>query len=93
MLSDKDTCILMEKLKKALECMVYGTVEVYKIDCLSSIQVTIQSNSLIWGHTMYEFDYALYNMMFDKYVELLSMRISFYESYVCRQYLDNSTVF
>ena len=29
MLSDKDACILMEKLKKVLECMVYGTVEVY----------------------------------------------------------------
>lgn len=50
MLSDKDACILMEKLKKVLECMVYGTVEVYKIDCLSSIQVTIRSNSLIWNH-------------------------------------------
>lgn len=52
MLSDKDACILMEKLKKVLECMVYGTVEVYKIDCLSSIQVTIRSNSLIWNHTL-----------------------------------------
>lgn len=26
MLSDKDACILMEKLKKVLECMVYGTI-------------------------------------------------------------------
>lgn len=47
MLSDKDACILMEKLKKVLECMVYGTVEVYKIDCLSSIHGTIHYTSLI----------------------------------------------
>lgn len=75
MLSDKNACILMEKLKKVLECMVYGTVEVYKIDCLSSIRVTIRSNSLIWGYTIYEFDYALYSMILDEYVELLSMKI------------------
>ena len=75
MLSDKGACILMGKLKKVLECMVYGTVEVYKIDCLSSIRVTIRSNSLIWGYTIYEFDYALYSMILDEYVELLSMKI------------------
>ena len=90
MLSDKDACILMEKLKKVLECMVYGTVEVYKIDCLSSIQVTIRSNSLIWGHTMYEFDYALYNMMFDKYVELLSIRIfREYKTSILKHYIKD----
>lgn len=83
MLSDKDACILMEKLKKVLECMVYGTVEVYKIDCLSSIQVTIQSNSLIWNH-------ALYNMMLDEYVELLSIRIfREYKTSILKHYIKD----
>ena len=45
MLSDKDACILMEKLKKTLESMVYGTVEVYKLDYPSAIQVIIRSDA------------------------------------------------
>lgn len=90
MLSDKDACILMEKLKKVLECMVYGTVEVYKIDCLSSIQVTIRSNSLIWNHTLYEFDYALHSMMLDEYVELLSIRIfREYKTSILKHYIKD----
>lgn len=90
MLSDKDACILMEKLKKVLEYMVYGTVEVYKIDCLSSIQVTIRSNSLIWNHTLYEFDYALYSMMLDEYVELLSIRIlREYKTSILKHYIKD----
>lgn len=90
MLSDKDACILMEKLKKVLECMVYGTVEVYKIDCLSSIQVTIRSNSLIWNHTLYEFDYALYSMMLDEYVELISIRIfREYKTSILKHYIKD----
>ena len=75
MLSDKDTCILMEKLKKLLECMVCGTVEVYKLDCLPSIQVVIRSNALIWNYMIHKFDYVIYNMMLDEYAEILSMRI------------------
>lgn len=90
MLSDKDAYILMEKLKKVLECMVYGTVEVYKIDCLSSIQVTIRSNSLIWNHTLYEFDYALYSMTLDEYVELLSIRIfREYKTSILKHYIKD----
>lgn len=90
MLSDKDACILMEKLKKVLESMVYGTVEVYKIDCLSSIQVTIRSNSLMWNHTLYEFDYALYSMMLDEYVELLSIRIfREYKTSILKHYIKD----
>lgn len=90
MLSDKDACILMKKLKKVLECMVYGTVEVYKIDYLSSIRVTIRSNSLIWNHTLYEFDYALYSMMLDEYVELLSIRIfREYKTSILKHYIKD----
>lgn len=75
MLSAKDACILMEKLKKLLECMVYGTVEVYGRKDLPSIRVTIRSNDLIWNYTIYKFDYMIYNMMLDEYVEILSIRI------------------
>lgn len=90
MLSDKDACILMEKLKKLLEGMIYGIVEVYKIDGLSSIQVTIRSNSLIWNHTLYEFDYALYSMMLDEYVELLSIRIfREYKTSILKHYIKD----
>ena len=75
MLSDKDACILMEKLKKLLECMVYGTVEVYGRNDLPSIRVTIRSNDLIWNYTIHKFDYMIYNMMLDEYVEIISIRI------------------
>ena len=78
------------KIEEVLECMVYGTVEVYKIDCLSSIQVTIRSNSLIWNHTLYEFDYALYSMMLDEYVELLSIRIfREYKTSILKHYIKD----
>lgn len=63
MLSDKDACNLMEKLKKVLECMVYGTVEVYKLDYPSAIQVIIRSDALKWGYMLDGFNYASYNMM------------------------------
>lgn len=75
MLSDKDTCILMEKLKKLLECMVCGTVKVYELDDLPSIRVTIRSNALIWDYTIPNFDYRIYNMMLDEYAKILSFRI------------------
>lgn len=90
MLSDKDACILMEKLKKLLEGMIYGIVEVYKLDDLPSIRVTIRSNSLIWNHTLYEFDYALYSMMLDEYVELLSIRIfREYKTSILKHYIKD----
>lgn len=75
MLSDKDACILMEKLKKTLECMVYGTVEVYKLDYPSVIHVIIRSDALKWGYMLDGFNYASYNMMLNNYVEILSKRI------------------
>lgn len=44
----------------------------------------------LWNHTLYEFDYALYSMMLDEYVELLSIRIfREYKTSILKHYIKD----